>query len=200
MVEKAINYAKQFIGVKYTGWNPESGFPQKNCAPFWIDNKPPPPIELIKKNGLCCVGLTNLIRRYTGLQIPGLVDGELNFLNFIGGTENWFHYLKENNRLKKIDYKEKVPVGTLLLQNYNEIDQGHVAIIIDQDERGLFYSTKIHAIQHDIDDKYNTVIDHKYNNVIDHKYNKVLVEKFNDYFYYSRYTHICYPEDWILKN
>ena len=96
---------------------------------------------------------------------------------------------------KKIDYKEKVPVGTLLLQNYNEIDQGHFAIIIDQDEQGLFYSTKIQAIQHDIDDKYNNVIDDKYNNVIDDKYNKVLVEKFNDYFYYSRYTHICYPED-----
>ena len=186
MVEKAINYAKQFIGVKYVGWNPESGSPQKNCAPFWIDNNPPPPIELIKKNGLCCVGLTNLIRRYMDLQIPGLVDDELNLLNFIGGTENWFHYLKENNRLKKIDYKEKVPVGTLLLQNYNEIDQGHVAIIIDQDERGLFYSTKIHAIDH--------------SNKVDNKYNKVLVEKFNDYFYYSRYTHICYPEDWILKN
>lgn len=194
MVEKAINYAKQFIGVKYSGWNPESGFPKKNCAPFWIDNKSPPPIELIKKDGLCCVGLTNLIRRYMDLQIPGLVDGELNLLNFIGGTENWFHYLKENNRLKKIDYKEKVPVGTLLLQNYNEIDQGHVAIIIDQDKRGLFYSTKIHAIDH------SNNVDNKYNNVIDNKYNKVLVEKFNDYFYYSRYTHICYPEDWILKN
>lgn len=183
--QKAIQYAKQFIGVKYTSWVPEDGVPKKNCAPFWVDNKSPPPIEEIKNGGMCCVGLANLIRRYMGLQIPGIIEGEINPFKFIGGTENWFYYLKNNNRLKEIDYNEIVPIGTLLLQNYNEIDQGHVAIVIESNKNVLLYSKKIHAIHHT-----------KNKN----KYNKVIVETFNDYFYYDRYTHICYPENWLLDN
>ena len=36
-----------------------------------------------------------------------------------------------------------------------------MVIIIDQDEKGLFYSTKIHDIHHN-NDKYNNVINNKY--------------------------------------
>ena len=46
-------------------------------------------------------------------------------------------------------------------------------------------SVKIHAIMHD-----------EYKDI----YNKVVIEKFKDYPYYKRYTHMCYPEDWLLKN
>jgi hypothetical protein len=193
MIDRAINYAKQFLGVKYSFWINSMSPPTKDKAPFWIENKPPPSIEQIKKEGMCCVGLTNLMRRHMNLEVPGHITNEINNLDFIGGTENWFSYLKNQNRLKEIDYTEKVPVGTLLLQNYNDIDQGHVAVIIESSEEGLLESKKIHAIMH-------SSIELNDNEELINKYNQVVEEKFKDYLFYKRYTHICYPEDWLLKN
>lgn len=47
------------------------GFPYEDGAPFWKVNEEVPDIKEIKKHGLCCTGLANLIRRYLKLQVPG---------------------------------------------------------------------------------------------------------------------------------
>ncbi len=183
MINKLLFYLRSLEGVKYTFWNPESGKPKKDEAPFWIANKAPPKIEMIKKDGICCAGIANIARRYMNLQVPGHINGEINKINFIGGTENWFTYLKNNNKLSDINYNDKLPEGTLLLQNYNDEDQGHVAVIIQSSDKGLMDSEKIHAVSH---------LEYE-------RYNKVVIEKFKDYPYYKRYTHFCLPEDWLIK-
>ena len=32
------------------------------------------------------------------------------------------------------------------------------------------------------------------------KYNSVVIERVKDYYRYERYTHVCLPENWLLKN
>ena len=100
LIDKALNYGKKLVGIKYACWQPSMGLPKKDGPPFWIKNAKPPNIKIIKKEGMCCTGLPNLIRRYLGLEIPGHISGEKK-LNFIGGTGEWFGYLKKKKRLKK---------------------------------------------------------------------------------------------------
>lgn len=105
--------------------------------------------------------------------------------SFIGGTGAWFSYLKKEKRLEKIDFEKQYPKGTLLLQNYNPKEQGHVAITINSSKKGLLHSKIIHAINGTWDGK---------------KYNSTVIEKLMDYPNYKRHTHVCLPQNWLLKN
>ena len=186
IINKAIRYAKSFENYRYRCWKLSMGFPNKDGAPFWKMNEIVPHKDLIKKEGLCCTGLTNLVRRYLNLQIPGKVTlNKQKFSKDAGTTSAWFNYLKKNKRLRKIDFKKVYPKGTLLLQNFNRKDFGHVAILINSSKKGLLYSKKIHAINDYCSDR---------------KYNSVVIERVKDYYRYERYTHVCLPENWLLKN
>lgn len=178
-INKAMRYASKLKDVKYKCNTKQAG-PTKDGPPFWITNTPPPDISKIKKGGICCVGFANLIRRYLGLEIPGMIPGKKTITNFIGGTGEWFLYLKSTKRLKKINHKKLYPKGTLLLQNYNPTDQGHVAIVY-KENKDLLNSQIMHA-QHTCGIK------------------SVNVEKMINYTKFERFTHICLPKDWLLKN
>ena len=186
-IERVIHYIKLLEGVKYTYCDQENSFTNwdtvKDIAPFWIGNKPLPMNDMIIKDGICCAGLINLMRRFLNLSIPTCIDTKTEKILFIGGTFSWFQYLNLKNRLQTIDINKTYPQGTLLLQDYNVVDQGHVAVILS-DNKPLKLAKKIHAIGHDNSDKYNCV----------------LIETFNEYPYKNRYTHICLPENWLLKN
>lgn len=141
-----------------------------------------PNIDHIIKTGIVCVGLTNIVRIFFGLEIPGRISGEKQAL-WIGGTESWFKYLINGNRLEIKDFTKKYPNGTLLLQNYNLNDNGHVSIVIESNNNGLLESKIIH-------------------NVLDKKEYLcgTYIHKVKEYSNYKRHTHICMPQNWLLKN
>jgi len=186
IIDKALKYAKSMEGFSYACWKPSMGFPYEDGPPFWKVNEKVPDIKEIKKYGLCCTGLANLVRRYLKLQVPGSVDlNNKKKSKYTGTTGEWFYYLKKNKRLEKIDFLRCYPKGTLLLQDYNPKDQGHVAIMLSSSKKGLLFSKKIHAIRDQCKNK---------------KYSTVVVEKLIEYPRHTRYTHICLPENWLLKN
>ena len=200
-IDYSINYIKYLEGVKYlfpdetnsfTNWNKV-----RDIGPFWLGKNPLPRNDLIIRQGICCVGLINLMRRKLNLSIPSHIDSETKEVTFIGGTSGWFQYLNNLKRLKPINIRERYPRGTLLIQDYNPIDQGHVAVILSNNKL-LFYSKKIHAIGGDIGGDIGGNIGE--DNINSGKYNRVIIEKFNEYPYWQRYTHVCLPQDWLLKN
>jgi hypothetical protein len=189
-INKAIKYAKQFENFPYTLCSNKPPNLKKDKEPFWFFNEKPPDISVVKQKGLNCVGLANLVRRYMKLQIPGNVTNQKVSKDsklWIGSTSAWFEYLSDKKRLKKIDFNKVYPKGTLLLQNYNPKDQGHVAFTINSSKKGLLDTKIIHSIY----DK---------NKETGKIYKHVVIEKVKDYFNYKRFTHICLPQDWILKN
>ena len=158
--------------------------PNVDEEPFWIGKCILPNKDYIFERGSVCVGLTNIARRYLKLDIPGYINNKVQHF-FIGGTDAWFQYLDKENRLNKIDFNCKYPKGTLLIQNYNENDQGHVAIIIT-DNDFLIDQKIIHNINEKRKNK--------------KRVNSTIIEKFKDYPNYKRFTHICLPEKWLLLN
>lgn len=191
-VNKAIRYAKKFENYPYTLCGNQ---PPKNTindkGPFWFSNEKPPEMNIIKKKGMNCVGLANLVRRYMGLQIPGKVIGQ-KLTSIVklwpGSTSAWFHYLKTQKRLEKIDFNKVYPKGTLLLEDFNPKNSGHVAITINSSKKGLLESKIIHALNWR-------------NNEPKKLFRKVSIEKLKESERpYKLYTHICLPQNWLLKN
>ena len=180
-IKKALKYAKKFDGMKYSVTETP---PTRDGPPFWISNSPPPPIDYIKKYGSCCAGLINLMRRYVGLEVPGHVTGQKKHI-FIGGTGAWFSYLNSKKRLHKIDFSKTYPDGTLLLQDYNPVDMGHVAVVLKLSKKGVLHSKIIHNVRGSFKKK---------------KYREVVIEILEDYPDNKRFTHICLPKDWLVKN
>ena len=130
-----MDYAISLIGISYSFFNEKEHEPpsrDKDEAPFWIGSPGAhllPTRDTLEKGGMCCVGMINLVRRYLNLSIPECYDN--NNILCVGGTFAWFKYLKTQERLEKIDYNISYPQGTLLLQDYNSQDQGHVALVCD---------------------------------------------------------------------
>lgn len=190
-INKAIRYAKKFENSPYSlcGNQPPKNI-NKDKEPFWFVNETPPDISKVKAKGTNCVGLANLVRRYMGLQIPGKVDGQ-KLTKIVklwpGSTSAWYHYLKTEKRLEKIDFNKVYPKGTLLVQDFNPKDSGHVAFTINSSKNGLLESKIIHSIN----DK---------NKETGKIYKSVVIEKLKDYYNYKRFTHVCLPQNWLLKN
>ena len=183
-VNAIIEYIKKYKGMKYTKYDKKNNIMTAE-EPFWVSNMEPPPFKEVYNKGSTCVGLINIVRRYIGLTVPGINQN----YDIPGGTEAWFKYLSDNNRLVKIDLTKSYPLGTLLVQDFNDYDQGHVAVIINDDSESnsqdVMESTIIHNICGTWDNK---------------TYNSTVIEKLSEYPYYSRFTHVCFPENWLLKN
>ena len=183
-INKAMRYAYKLKGVKRKDGKCYESTDKPSKEPFWIENNKPPSLEIIRKGGVNCAGFPNLIRRYMGLDIPGIINGEKK-MKFPGGTGTWFDYLKKKKRLKKIDYSKTYPKGTLLLEDFNPINQGHLAIVWTENKKGLLYSKLIQSRWESNIKSVN----------IDYFYNYKYKDKIN-----KRFSHICLPEDWLLKN
>ena len=180
-IDEIIEYIKKYEGMKYTKYDKNNNVMTTN-EPFWVSNLEPPPFQEVYNKGSTCVGLINIVRRHLGLTVPGLSEN----YECPGGTESWYKYLDSNNRLETLDLTKSYPLGTLLVQDFNERDQGHVAVIIsDNTKPNVMESTIIHNIFGSWDNK---------------TYASAVIEKLGDYPYYSRFTHVCYPEHWLLKN
>jgi hypothetical protein len=203
-IVNVFDYATSLIGVPYR-WYVEELDSFNGFDKFWCENKPAPSVVEINFNdkSIVCTGLINLLRRKSGLSIPGLngnIKGKYKELykQYPGGTGAWFLYLYQRKRLEKLDMKKKYPKGTLLLARFkdNETDQGHVAVVYEDIDEINTINDQL--IIHASPDILYTDRD-KYKN-----HGRVKVEKFcisnNEWRGKNKsyYTHACLPEAWLL--
>lgn len=171
-------YIESLVNTKYQWWTEG---PTSSDAPFYAENGPPPPLHEIKTKGLNCAGFVNLLRRYQGLEVPGVKE---EFWN-AGGTYIWFRYLDKRNLLKPFEISKLYPPGTLLIRDYVSVfDQGHLAI-----------SMGMNRIAHCYPDDPNPVAE-----ILVEP--GVLIEPLNlsiNWGFHGYYSHTVAPEDWIFK-
>lgn len=119
-----IEYGKKFIGVKYEWW--KEG-PVPKGSPMWAEDKGPIKTKEIK--ALNCAGLINVIMRKFNIKIPENKWGK-------GGTGSYYTYYKKLGYLKPFNRKQIYPEGTLIGRRFkDEKDQGHVAIIVNKNNK-----------------------------------------------------------------
>jgi hypothetical protein len=171
-------YIESLQATKYVWWLEG---PTGSTEPFYAANGPPPPLEQIRAKGLNCAGFINLLRRYQGLEVPGVKENRWN----AGGTYIWFRYLEQRNVLKPFELSKFYPEGTLLIRDYVSVfDQGHLAIAMG-----------LNRIAHCYPDDPNPVAD----TLVEPG---VRIEPLNlstHWGFHGYYTHVVAPEDWILK-
>ena len=140
-IDDILKYAKSLIGVKYTWW--KCGSTSEKDHPFYVDKLPTK--KYLKENGINCAGLINIMRLYSGGEIPEQYDEYV----VRGGTRFWYNYFNTLGKLEVFDYKKYYPLGTLLLRDYKDIvDQGHLAVIYEhfkKDFTKILYGNIIHA-------------------------------------------------------
>jgi hypothetical protein len=130
-----VKYAKSLVGAPYLQW--KSGNTTDKPEPFYVNQ--PKSITYVKKHGINCVGLINLLMHKVGNTIPG--KGK-----YIGSTYPWFKSLKEKGVLQEFDLNTRYPVGTLFIRNYKNIsDQGHVCMLIENKKNHPLYDLVIEA-------------------------------------------------------
>ncbi len=190
-IEEAIRYAKSFIGIPYR-WHRTGDKIQGNDK-FWAENGYTVTSEEIREDDKCivCTGLVNLVRRMLGLSIPGLASelGEEG-LEFPGTTGVWFWVFKNKGRLEEVNFHRKYPIGTLLLADYvSDERQGHVAIIAN-DKGNTFKEQEILHATSDVSYAESETM----RNVGDVRIEPLL--NTTDWF---QITHVCLPENWLLK-
>ena len=118
----------QFKGLPYRWWKPGFDIPIYN-----IDTLPS--TETLKKQGLWCSGLLNVIMLSTGNKA-------------IGGTEAWYKYLITSYSTYNLSQNNDmlVPKGSIVFSNYeNEDKQGYIAIITS-DNKSIEKSTILHCV------------------------------------------------------
>jgi hypothetical protein len=204
-VNKAMEYAESLIGLPFRWYDPElDSF--IGTDKFWCENEDAPTsLEINEKDkSIVCAGFPNLLRRKSGLTIPGL-NGNINgkykelFKSYPGGTGAWFLYLFQRKRLEKLDMKKRYPQGTLLLARFkdNETDQGHLAVVYDDSDESKTINDQL--IIHSVPDILYTDRDkHKNHGSVKIELYSVSNNKFKYIGKKSYYTHICLPENWLL--
>jgi len=126
MISNTLEYAKTLIGTKYTLW--VGGKTTDKSYPFYV-NRIPRRCN-IKKYGINCAGLINILRLNTGRKIQG--GGP-----YRGGVLQWYQFLRRRGVLQRFDFHKDYPIGTLFIRKYrNEFNQGHLAILIDKSSSG----------------------------------------------------------------
>ena len=196
-IDEVVDYAKTMIGVPYRWFR--TGEKIHGSDKFWAENAGVILRKHIDDNDKCivCTGLINLMRRYLKLSIPGLDGtGPKYAKKFPGTTGIWFGYLSRKGRLEKLDLTKKYPKGTLLLKNFEstETEQGHVAVIIDENGDSILDQNILHAYSN-----YLYKDSEGMKNV-----GETNIQSFKQVHYSWKeggyFTHICYPKNWLLKD
>jgi hypothetical protein len=114
-MEQAIETGLSLIGTPYKYWY--NGDLSDN-APSW-NGSGKPNIDIVKKEGLFCAGLTNIMLRSIGLDVP-------KFPPYNGGTYSY------GINYKLYQFKlEDVRRGDVLFRMYKDVnDQGHIAVAL----------------------------------------------------------------------
>jgi len=135
----------------------------------------------------CVYGCTEFNGRVQGLCVPPTDEN----IPFPGTTDAWFHYLQKKNVLEPFDVERALqyPPGSLVLRNFGnlEYDQGHVAVIIQPGKILHAYAeTPYNQSEADQNVGMCGVTDLLYSHYYDG--------------HSGYYTHVCKPDDWLLKN
>lgn len=141
IINDMISFGKTCVGV---GRGDENNLEPGNHGPFWASNKPLPPLKKIKKEGVVCTGLIALLMRSAGMELFYVANKKpkgFKGIWGIGGTDEWMFQYKDY--LEPIDVKAAYPKGTLLFRNFNEIDYGHVSMLIESCEAGALLDTNV---------------------------------------------------------
>ena len=189
-IDRSLDYAKSLVGVGRGNTLDHEYLCGSDTGPYWAADGPVKPYETIKQGGINCTGLINLIRRYLGLSVTVVNPNDLTRL---GDTDEWFTYLNHTYRLKPFEIDKSYPKGTLLLRNYNEIDQGHLAVIYQENKEGVLFSKLIHSVGWSDGSNLKCI-------KIDECVGKSYFCQYNGTTNTGHYTHICLPEDWLIKN
>lgn len=197
MITQALTYARSFIGAPYRWHRPDD--PIEPDDKFWASNEPLTiTLEEIDCAGksIVCTGLANLVRRHLGLTIPGLGSNP-----HPGTTGAWFSYLAAAGRLEPLDVRSHYPAGTLLLRDFADIetDQGHVAILAEAPAgESILSATLLHAYA---DRSYEETAEGLLRTA---PAGTTGLTPFSESHHYvsekGYYTHICRPENWILRD
>lgn len=201
----ALQYAKEIAesDIDYKWHNEEDDEREVALScddKFWSGNGEPPSAAEIKASGksIVCAGLTNLMRRKVGFSIPGLngnIPGQEDWddwKKYPGGTGAWYHYLNQHGRLKVFDSTQKYPPGTLLLQQFESLQQqGHVAVVFDNKGSNILEQNIVHAIPFSNFETSGTSKDRVGATVIG------LYSEYNDWF---KVQFVCLPENWLEIN
>ena len=78
------------------------------------------------------------------------------------------------------------------MRDYNTKDNGHVAIIYEENKKGVLFSSLIHSVGWKDGTGIRGV-------KIDASVGKSHFFQYNGTTNTGHYTHICLPEDWLLK-
>lgn len=130
MTVSMINYGKSLVGIPY-------GIPWKegdsclgNCGPFWAAEGQPPATDRLRREGIACTGLINLMCRNEEIVPPLVCDG----LTWAGTTDAWWEVLRAGGALSPYRAHDRYPAGTLLLAPYEGPgleEQGHVGMVLE---------------------------------------------------------------------
>jgi hypothetical protein len=113
-VARALAYGKQLVGTPY-GWWYSGGIPAGE--PMWAAPGAAPAVGSVTATN--CAGLTNLMLRAIGKEVPGH-----------GGTGSYGEHYRAVS--ETFDPGRDYPPGTLLGRYYRDVyDQGHVAVVIE---------------------------------------------------------------------
>jgi hypothetical protein len=208
-IEKTLEYGLTLVGLPYRFHTGDTENIVLKEDKFWVKGDHPITSDYIKKEckSITCTGLINLIRKHNGLMIAGKPGSGMPkfYEKFPGTTGAWFNYFKRNKRLHPFNPKKTYPRGTLLLANYKDLttDQGHVAILITEGAKSVLDEKILHAradasyeesIKSGKTDHGATVIEPLALSHL-HWYEDRSDDKGHGY-----YTHICYPDDWMIIN
>jgi hypothetical protein len=223
-IDSVLEYARSLGDIPYR-WH-RADDPIQGDDKFWAANNGPVPKQIVATKSIVCSGLTNLMRRYLGKNIPGIspldleaeqmkkADGSLIIKEdgspytwrdeghaFPGTTGTWFRYLQEKGRLEPLDVKKKYPKGTMILKDFVsvDLDQGHVVVLLNDANVGetILDQTIIHAYP---------IIGYKESiekGIVDVGQTGLTNFKVSHYWGQEEkepgyYTHICLPENWLL--
>ena len=186
MIDVALEYASELVGIKYEKWLLGNSTLDRE-APFWAANKPAPDPD--KVDSCNCAGLINLIKRKVGGKIPYTSDK----YQYAGGTWAWHDYLKNKNCLEKFDANICYPKGTLIIRTYyDENDQGHLAIVLEPNDKDPLQTRIIHSYSNSFYETDNLFSEPGI--VIETLENSV------NWIDTSYYHFVVLPEDWLLSN
>ncbi len=179
-MKQSIEYARGLIGLPYRWFR--AGEQITGDDKFYASNARVPTTESLFQQDKCivCTGVPNLMRRHIGLTVP-----------YAGTTDSWFYYLKQNNWLQPFDVSQAAtyPIGTLVLRDFGslEYDQGHVAVIIEPGKiihayAEIPYTQSAPGQNAGVCGISDLLYSHYYDG------------------HPGYYTHVCSPDDWLLKN
>lgn len=187
-VDKVLEYARELVGTQYEFWIGGENTLEEE-APFWATDGANLNPAYIKTKTSNCAGLINLVKKKAGGQIPYAVEG----YRYAGGTWAWFDYLSKKNCLTEFDPTISYPKGTLLLRKYSdEIDQGHLAIVLEANSENSLRTKIIHSYPDNSYDGTNKICGPGI--MIEHLENSV---KWLDDGYYYHFATM--PENWLFE-